>query len=76
MTGSPAVFQSPAVPYVVPFAVFMALIGLSLLWPLPPLSDQLLRLAIMAAVLWWVARPALKRARLLAAAEHQVAAEQ
>jgi CAAX prenyl protease-like protein len=59
VTGSPAVFHSPAVPYVVPFGVFIALIGVSLLWPLPPLADQLLRLAIMAAVLWWLARPAL-----------------
>jgi len=59
VTGSPAVFHSPAVPYVVPFAVFMALIGVSLLWPLPSLADQLLRLGVMAAVLWWVARPAL-----------------
>ena len=53
MTGS------PAVPYIVPFCVFLALIGLGLLWPLPPLADQALRLAVMAAVLFWVARPAL-----------------
>jgi uncharacterized protein len=50
---------SPAVPYVVPFFVFLALIGLGLLWTPPPLTDQLLRLAVMAAVLYWVARPAL-----------------
>ena len=59
MTGSPAVSYSPAVPYVVPFAVFMALIGLSLIWPMPALTDQILRLAVMAAVLYFVARPAL-----------------
>lgn len=48
---------SPAVPYVVPFVVFLALIGLSRLWPMPPLADEVLRLAVMAAVLLWVARP-------------------
>ena len=50
--------RSRAVPYVVPFAVFLALIGLSHLWPLPALTDEILRLAVMAAVLFWVARPA------------------
>jgi uncharacterized protein len=50
---------SPAVPYVVPFGVFLALMGLALLWPLPPLADQTLRLAVMAPVVYWVARPAL-----------------
>ena len=59
MTGSPAVPYSPSVPYVVPFAVFMALIGLGLVWPMPALTDQVLRLAVMAAVLYFVARPAL-----------------
>jgi len=59
VTGSPAVPYSPSVPYVVPFVAFMALIGLSLLWPLPALADQLVRLAVMAAVLYLVARPAL-----------------
>jgi CAAX prenyl protease-like protein len=50
---------SPAVPYIVPFGAFLALIGLGLLWPLPALPDQALRLAVMAAVLFWIARPAL-----------------
>jgi CAAX prenyl protease-like protein len=59
VTGSPAVPYSPSVPYVAPFAVFMALIGLSLVWPMPALADQALRLAVMAAVLYLVARPAL-----------------
>ena len=59
MTGSPAVPYSPSVPYVVPFAVFMALIGLGLVWPMPALADQVLRLAVMAAILYFVARPAL-----------------
>ncbi len=59
MTSSRAVPYSSAVPYVVPFAVFMALIGLNLVWPTPVLADQVLRLAVMAAVLYFVARPAL-----------------
>ena len=59
MSGSPAVPYSRAAPYVVPFAVFMALIGLSLAWPMPALADQMLRLSAMAAVLYFVARPAL-----------------
>jgi CAAX prenyl protease-like protein len=59
VSGSRAVPFSPAVPYVVPFAAFMALIGLSLVWPMPVLTDQMLRLVVMAAVLWFVARPAL-----------------
>ena len=37
----------------------MALIGLNLVWPLPVIADQWLRLAVMAAVLYFVARPAL-----------------
>lgn len=37
----------------------MALLGLSLVWPMPALADQALRLAVMAAVLYFVARPAL-----------------
>jgi CAAX prenyl protease-like protein len=59
VTGFRAVPYSAALPYVVPFAVFMALIGLTLVWPLPALADQVLRLAVMAAVLYFVARPAL-----------------
>jgi hypothetical protein len=37
----------------------MALIGLNLILPMPALADQSLRLAVMAAVLYFVARPAL-----------------
>jgi uncharacterized protein len=57
--SSPAVSYSSTVSYVVPFAVFMALLGLSLALPMPALADQVLRLAVMAAVLYFVARPAL-----------------
>src|SRR5256885_15122370 len=37
----------------------MALIGLSAVLPMPALADQSLRLAVMAGVLYLVARPAL-----------------
>ncbi len=37
----------------------MALLGLGVLWPIPALADQVLRLTIMGAVLYFVARPAL-----------------
>lgn len=37
----------------------MALIGLGVILPMPALVDQALRLAVMAAVLYFVARPAL-----------------
>ena len=37
----------------------MALLGLSLVWPMPALTDQMVRIAVMAAVLYFVARPAL-----------------
>lgn len=40
-----------------PFAVFMALLGLHSVLPLPDLADQILRVAVMLAVLWFVARP-------------------
>ena len=49
--------RSPAVPYVAPFVIFLALIGLSHLWPMPALADEILRLAVMLAVLSLVVRP-------------------
>lgn len=49
--------RSPAVPYVAPFVIFLALIGLSRLWPMPALADEILRLVVMLAVLFLVARP-------------------
>ena len=49
--------RSPAVPYVAPFVIFLALIGLSHLWPMPALADEILRLVVMLAVLFLVARP-------------------
>jgi hypothetical protein len=37
----------------------MALLGLHSVLPLPELADQILRVAVMLAVLWFVARPAI-----------------
>jgi len=49
--------RSAAVPYVAPFVIFLALIGLSHLWRMPALADEILRLVVMLAVLSLVARP-------------------
>jgi CAAX prenyl protease-like protein len=51
------VHRSAAVPYVAPFVIFLALIGLSHLWPMPALADEIFRLVVMLAVLFLVARP-------------------
>jgi uncharacterized protein len=53
------VHRSAAVPYVAPFVIFLALIGLSHLWPMPALADEIFRLVVMLAVLFLVARPVL-----------------
>lgn len=49
----------PAVPYVAPFAVFMALLALGSVWPLTGSADQLVRILILIAVIWAVSRPVL-----------------
>jgi uncharacterized protein len=54
------VLRSPSVPYVVPFVIFLALIGLHSILPLPDLGDQVLRVAVMTLVLLFVARPAIE----------------
>ena len=51
--------RSQAVPYVAPFVIFLALIGLNHLWPMAALTDEIVRLAVMLAVLSLVARPAM-----------------
>ncbi len=51
--------RTPGVPYIAPFVIFLALIGLSRLLPMPALADEILRLAVMLAVLFFVARPVL-----------------
>jgi CAAX prenyl protease-like protein len=47
------------VPYVLPFAVFLAFLTLHSVLPLPDLADQVLRIALMTVVLVWIARPVL-----------------
>jgi len=57
--------RSAAVPYVAPFVIFLALIGLSHVWPMPALADEIFRLAVMLAVLFLVARPVIQGLRIL-----------
>ena len=49
--------RSPAVPYVLPFAIFLGFLGLRSVFPLPELTDQILRLVVLTLVLILVARP-------------------
>jgi hypothetical protein len=51
------VIRSPAVPYVVPFAIFLGFLALRSVFPLPELTDQVLRLVVLTLVLIFVARP-------------------
>jgi CAAX prenyl protease-like protein len=51
------VIRSPSFPYVAPFAIFLGLLALHLVFPLPDAADQIVIVAVMAAVLWFVARP-------------------
>ena len=48
-----------AIPYTAPFAVFLALLILHAVHPLPDLADQAAGLAVMVLVVWLVARPVL-----------------
>ncbi|MGH9558550.1 MAG: CAAX prenyl protease-related protein [Bryobacteraceae bacterium] len=43
----------PSVQYVAPFAVFLALLALHSVLPLPDLADQILRIAVVAAAILW-----------------------
>ena len=49
--------KAPWFPYIAPFAVFMGLLALHSVLPLPDLTDQILRVTVMTAVLWFIARP-------------------
>jgi CAAX prenyl protease-like protein len=53
------VLKNPAVPYVVPFVVFLGFLGLHSVLPLPDLTDQIVRVVVMTLVIWFVARPVL-----------------
>jgi CAAX prenyl protease-like protein len=50
---------SPATPYVLPFGVFVALIAVGNVLPFSPLAIEMLRMAVMLAVIFGVARPVL-----------------
>lgn len=51
--------RSEAVPYTAPFAVYLALLILRSVHPLPDFTEQAVGLAAMTLVLWFVARPAM-----------------
>jgi CAAX prenyl protease-like protein len=51
------VTKAPWFPYIAPFAVFLGLLALHSVLPLPDLPDQILRVTVMTAVLWFIARP-------------------
>ena len=50
---------SSSAPYTAPFAVFIGLLALHSVAPLPARADESVRLAAMSMVLWLVARPVL-----------------
>lgn len=49
--------RSPALPYIVPFGVFMAFVALHSVLPLPDLADQWVRVLVLTMVLALIARP-------------------
>jgi uncharacterized protein len=50
-------FRGPSGPYVIPFLVFLALLGLQDCLPLPQAVEFPLRCLILAGVLWYFSRP-------------------
>lgn len=51
--------RHPAVPYVLPFGIFLAFLALHPYNPLPVVAEQVVRVLILAAVVWFVSRPVL-----------------
>jgi len=51
--------RHPAVPYVIPFLLFLAFLGLGQYLPVPEFALQAIWVGVIAAVLWIVARPAI-----------------
>jgi uncharacterized protein len=51
--------RHPAVPYVLPFGIFLFFLALHPYNPLPVLVEQVVRVLILAAVVWWFSRPVL-----------------
>lgn len=51
--------RHPAVPYVLPFVVFLLFLALQPYNPLPGPVEQVIRVAVLAAVVWYFSRPVL-----------------
>lgn len=51
--------RHPAVPYVLPFAVFLLFLALQPYNPLPGAAEQAVRVAVLTGVLWYFSRPIL-----------------
>jgi len=51
--------SSPAIPYLAPFAVFLAFLALHSVWPLPDLTDQVVRIVGTGLVILLVSRQVL-----------------
>lgn len=49
--------KSSSLPYIAPFAVFMGFIALRSIYTLPDLTDQILRIVAVGAVLLFISRP-------------------
>jgi CAAX prenyl protease-like protein len=50
------VTRSPSIPYVAPFLLFLGLLALHSVVPIPDPADQVLRVVVMAAALWFFSR--------------------
>lgn len=48
--------RHPAVPFVLPFAVFLLFLGIQSYNPLPAVVEQLVRVAVLSAVVWFFSR--------------------
>lgn len=51
--------RHPWVPYVVPFVAFMVMLGIGPALPVPPRVEAIIRVTVLVAVIWVVARPVL-----------------
>ncbi|MFN0181252.1 MAG: CAAX prenyl protease-related protein [Gemmatimonadales bacterium] len=51
------VAKYPSIPFVVPFVAFLALLGLGPALPISPRAEAILRVALLTAIIWAVARP-------------------
>ena len=51
--------RHPAIPYILPFAAFLAFLALQPYNPLPSQLEQVVRVAVLAAVIWYFSRKVL-----------------